>query len=235
MGPLTAAVLLSASYPDDLRRDESGESSPQDIGLALSAVVEEVLSRGLELVFGGHPTITPVVYEVAGQVTKRDKRLKREPRLRIRLFQSAYFSESYPPETQLLADRYGAEVIVTEAGVSTGDTSAQQASVAIMRSRMLATEPVAAFFIGGMKGIHEEYVRLRQCQPACTVFLFTRPGGRAALIARDVLDGVEADDPTPTIVVPDPGHPVLVLTGRGYHWLTAAALDRAMADAAPTR
>ena len=94
-------VLLSASFPDDVRADEFTNRSPQDIGLAASAVINAVLrSEAGHLVFGGHPTISPLVLTSAVHLGRKGK---------ATIFQGRFYESLIRDEVKKLVDQGYAE------------------------------------------------------------------------------------------------------------------------------
>ncbi len=171
----TRRFLLSASVPtDDDRGRRFGPFSSRDVTAAASAVAREVLHRGDVLVFGGHPSITPMVLLAAAELGVRDQ---------VVIYQSGYFSEEITSEVyRLVADDYGRMITVDAVG-GPDPRSARTASLARMRSRMLSEPLAGAFFIGGMEGIADESMEFRERHPSQPAFFFATPGGNAAKIA----------------------------------------------------
>lgn len=212
-----ADVLISASYPDDLRRREyESEASPQDIGLALAATVEAVLARGGRVVFGGHPTVTPVVLHIALLHPGAGKAL---------LFQSRYFEDQLTGEVRRLLNLPELEGVVEQHWVAEGPD--RQTSIDRLRADMLDHPLQAAFFIGGMRGVAEELSTLRSRQPRCPAFLFARPGGRAADLARQQGELLSEGDPRS-----ESGRGgAYALPGTGYAYLVDRALTSVLGPA----
>jgi hypothetical protein len=160
-------VFLSASFPDDARGDYKPHD-PAAIYAAVRAITRAVLlAPDGRLVFGAHPTISPVVLLVAGEFGVKG---------RIDVFQSRYFEGQFPEETQRLVDLGYGELIPTDA-----DPSGELApSLEIMRREMLTRRPLAAgVFIGGMEGIRGEYELLAELQPDAARLVLKAPGGMA--------------------------------------------------------
>ena len=76
-------VLLSASFPSGDRGEGVRPYYPDDIAAAASSVTEAVLRSGARLVFGGHPTISPIVLQIAGLLGAGP---------RVDIWQSEYFA-----------------------------------------------------------------------------------------------------------------------------------------------
>ena len=160
-------VFVSASVPDPRRPGEEHFAATADnvaIRDAITALVH-VVTPVATLVFGGHPAITPMVAHVAVALdTIRN----------VRIYQSKEFEPFFPAET-----REFTSLVLTEKKATRAD------SLDDMRKQMLAPAFDAAFFIGGMSGVIDEFERLRNrapCYPVATT------GGAAGVIARDMRD-----------------------------------------------
>ncbi len=159
---MTSRYLLSASIPDP-RRDPRyyATSDLTAIRDAVTAVSTIALKRG-ELVFGGHPAISPLVLLVASALGATD---------RVRIFQSEYFRDDIPPESAAFrglvwTPRIGAD---------------REASLLEMRKAMIGTGVfAAAFFIGGMEGVEEEFALFRERWPGVPAYPIASTGAAAA-------------------------------------------------------
>jgi hypothetical protein len=164
-------VLLSASFPSGERGEAFRPYDPGSISDAIVAIARGVLTAGGSLVFGGHPTVTPLVLLIAGEagVTRR-----------VVAYQSRLFEHQITPETRALEHSGVGEIRWVEAP-GRGQTGRLDASLADLRRRMLVeTEPVAGFFVGGMEGIVDEWTLASELQPLMLRMPLGRPGGAAA-------------------------------------------------------
>lgn len=178
-------VFLSASVPLP-DRDARFYRSADVIGIreAVKALAIEV-ARGGSLTFGGHPAITPLIALVLKQ-TFPDKFGS------FILFQSEYFRRLFPQENDEFID-----VHITPA---VDDNRA--ASLDAMRNEMLTHCAYdAAFFIGGMEGVIEEYEMLLKVQPGVPTYPIASTGGAALdLYQRGGWDSLLMDELTyPTL------------------------------------
>jgi SLOG cluster3 family/TIR domain len=157
-------LLLLGAFPE-------GVDSQEPVKQAVYAVATGWLSRGGHLVFGGHPTFTPLVTE-AGQRLLGD--LARE---RITIYQSKYWVTNEIAEALSTL----AEVNLIAAGHD------RDASLSEMRQRMVNDENVdIVVAVGGrtheggahQPGIDEEIALAREAMRP--VYLLGAPGGRAA-------------------------------------------------------
>lgn len=160
-------VFLSASFPSAQRGERYQPYDPAAISAAVRAVARAVLIAGGRIVFGAHPTISPVILLVAGEFKVYNA---------IDIYQSAIFEDRIPEETLRLVDLGYGEMHLIDADPS-GELAA---SLARMRYVMLAEHPLAAgIFVGGMEGIHVEYDLLAELQPHAARLPLTAPGGAA--------------------------------------------------------
>jgi hypothetical protein len=171
IGPKDASmtrIFLSASFPDPSRKAESGPYYSADIGAAASAVVEASLRVGADLVFGGHPTISPLVLHIASTLGLGE---------RVKIFQSEYFSEQITSEVLRLSEVEGASLTFVPAGKDL------DSSLKLLRRAMFGEPIDIAFFIGGMSGIIAEYELLAEAETVRVCF--EAPGGAAAKIGAE--------------------------------------------------
>lgn len=205
---MTSAILLSASYPAGERGDAVRPYDTADIAMAAAIVVEGALRSPRPLIFGGHPTISPIVLTVAQARSAGD---------RVHVFQSEHYRDSITDEVWRLIEEEHAHLHWTP------DTGDRNSSLDLMRDRMLEQPILAAFFVGGMEGIADEAALLDRRQPDAVQFFFHRPGGMAAR----VLPAAEShrNDDEPPLVWDDveTRHRAL-LRGRGYPRLVVTAL-----------
>ncbi|WP_413988040.1 hypothetical protein ACMDCR_18635 [Labrys okinawensis] len=154
-------IFLSASVPYRTPWAENARAS--EIEEAIVSLARAVFARGGRLVFGGHPSVSPLIAAVAGEYFPPDPNRKERP---IITFQSRLFEDVLPNETTEMV-RFGWSTIEwTPAlpGKTDGDTAP---SLALMRAAMLDVEgkaykryklrpPVAMVAIGGMEGVRDE-------------------------------------------------------------------------------
>ena len=171
MGQLKAggAVFLSAGVPDPAAAHFMGEADTVAISAAVSAVLEVALGRR-KLVWGGHPAITPMVWAFA-------ESMNIDYRSWVLLYQSLRFEDEFPEETKLFEN-----VVFTD---RVGDDVA--ASLTLMRQRMIAENDFeAAVFIGGMRGIVDEYELFRERAPNAAILPIVSTGGAARALGAEV-------------------------------------------------
>jgi SLOG cluster3 family len=156
-------VFLSASVPDP-RQDPKFFDTADVVGIrdAIIALVSVVLPR-TQLVFGGHPAITPMVRLVAQKIKSAH---------RVRVYQSRYFEGQMPRDNIVFED-----VVITPAGKDLDE------SLLLMRRTMLTENRFsAAFFIGGMQGVVEEHRLLQKTQPDVPCYPVASTGGASLML-----------------------------------------------------
>ena len=162
------AVFLSAGVPDPSAPHFEGEGDSAAIAAAVSALLYVTLGRR-QLIWGGHPAITPMVWAFA-------EAMNIDYGDWVTLYQSAVFKDMFPEETARFKN-----VIVTEA---VGED--RQASLAVMRRRMIGENHFgAAVFIGGMRGIFEEHRMITERSPHAKILPVMSTGGAAERLGRE--------------------------------------------------
>jgi len=133
-------IFLSASIPlpeRDVKYYETADIvAIRDAIIALTTVV---LPKH-KLIWGGHPSITPLIYYVM-------EKLGLNIQEHVQMYQSLWFKDKFPEDNNKFKN-----IVFTE---SLKDIPS---SIQLMRERMLfENEYAAAVFIGGMNGIEDEY------------------------------------------------------------------------------
>jgi hypothetical protein len=154
-----AAVLLSASFPAGEHGREVAPYDVRQIADASVYVVRALFRAGHRLVFGAHPTISPLVLSIAAEQDVRE---------RVEIFQSRWFEHVVPADTERLHELGFGTIRWIDAADS------RDASLRAMREAM-CHEIAAAVFIGGMSGIQEEAEIAVANGARC--FALTAPGG----------------------------------------------------------
>ena len=159
-------IFLSASFPSGERGQQVAPFDAGGIADAVTALVRAIFLSGGRLVFGGHPTITPLVLLIGVEL---------EAAGRVDIFQSRWFEDQVTPETQRLVESGVGELHWTDRRESLDE------SLHVMRDEMLmSTSPVAAVFVGGMSGIEEEFRAFGDAHPSVPRLALMGPGGAAA-------------------------------------------------------
>ena len=164
---MTRFIFLSASIPDP-ERDRRYYSTMDPIAIrdAARALATVVLPHAT-LFWGGHPSITPLIRVVAESLGITTPN-------RVRLFQSAWFSDRLPADNAAF-ESY--EIIPSR--------DSRSKSIANMRERMLtAARFDAAIFLGGMEGVETEFDMFRERHPSAGVYPVASTGAAALLLYR---------------------------------------------------
>jgi len=184
-------IFLSASVP--YRKGWLENVKPSEIEEAIVSVARGVFARNGRLLFGGHPSVSPLIAAVAGEYFAADPARRIRP---IVTFQSRFFEGKLPDETTEMV-RMGWSAIEWTPAVLGKSPDDPGPSLSLMRDRMLLGEgdvfkkhelkpPCAMIGIGGMEGIRDEallFLAKRRAWHVTTrpqIYLFKSGGGAAA-------------------------------------------------------
>lgn len=169
-------VMLSASIPEDL----VGSPRSQDCYTAVVVCVQHILAAGGRMIFGGHPTITPLVHYVA-----QDMVLDAGA---IDLFQLRRFEKEAPQEIhdqQIFRS-------VNWVGDVSGQASLEE-ELGLMREEMVRAAQAGIFlggktknYSGSRPGIRDEYERYLNRHPEGPVYLLGLLEGETANIINEL-------------------------------------------------
>lgn len=167
-------IFLSASCPHGARQNQYS-NDPLAIQRAILALVSIFLPHST-IVFGGHPAINPFVLEIAEQYNLLNN---------IEIFQSSFFHNQCPKEIIDLEER--GRVTWTKAQPCDSESKNRELSLTKMRDTMLNSRAFnAAFFIGGMDGVIEEFKIFKEIYTTHTpAFVIPSTKGAAKIIAED--------------------------------------------------
>lgn len=170
-------VLVSAGIPEDDWTDAPFQR--HEITQAVVAVARAILKGNGNLVFGGHPLITPLIFDVSGEIiaTQEDKSD------RVVLYQSAYFGDVLPATVWNFRQAAWASVHDIPPAIVGADA---QPSLVRMRQAML--DPKLSLHAAVMIGVAEEYRMVRAGFPNIPIYTLKRPGGTAAAIPPSNVD-----------------------------------------------
>ncbi len=167
-------IFLSASVPKVGRGNFYENSDPFLIQVAIRELVTSVIRRHT-LVWGGHPSITPMIWAIC-------KDLGIQYAERVRLYQSRLFQDDFPDENE----KFENVIYVDQVGNNLS------ASLAGMRYQMIGRNHFdAGIFVGGMEGILEEHSLFAEHQPTAKRIILTAAGGAAQQLGDSLL---ESDD-----------------------------------------
>ena len=158
-------IFLSASIPlperDAKYIDSADIIAIRDAVIALTSIV---LPK-YRLVWGGHPSITPLVYHVC-------QKMKIDIQEHVHLYQSKFFEKFYPEDNNKFKN-----VTLTDVR---GD---KDESLKFMREEMLGSgDFYAGVFIGGMDGVEDEYKMFREAHPEALIIPLASTGAAAKII-----------------------------------------------------
>ena len=200
------AVFLSASVPSP-ERAERYRRIPEAfarVEQAVLRVASAVFNAGGSLVFGGHPSISPLVgylctqYQPPPSEPGESAPLKnREPSTapRVFLWQSQAFRGTWAEPSKRLAGMPGVSVYWTPAADGErfdpdrlGERQCP-VSLEIMRHSMInESKPVAMVAVGGMEGVEEEFSVFRQFRKTAPVYALPTTGGAAEILFKNHCD-----------------------------------------------
>lgn len=148
-----SAIFLSASVPVAGRARSHEPADPLLIQRAVRELFIAMIERK-RIVWGGHPTITPMIWTICKDLGLRHAKS-------VVLYQSRFFQEHFPEE-----NRHFENVVYVDA--VPGD---REASLLRMREAMLSREDLtAAAFIAGMEGVEAEFTMFKRFHPHVTRF-----------------------------------------------------------------
>lgn len=158
-------VFLSASipYPD---RDKKFYDTADIVSIrdAVRALATVVIPKA-HLVWGGHPSITPLIRFV---MDKMNVDLKKH----VTLYQSLFFEEYFPP------DNFAFENIVL-----TENRNNRDESLELMRSKLINENDFkVGIFIGGMEGINDEHLMFKKRHPYALILPIASTGAAAKIL-----------------------------------------------------
>jgi hypothetical protein len=199
-------VFLSGSVPEPHRGFIRVQDAAFVVEQAVLALARAVLAEGGRIVFGAHPSISPLVAAVAAEYRQASAASEPKP---VIIYQSRAFEELLPNETWDM-HRFGfADLIWTDAK---GDEKFQRGNAASlkcplslteMRTRMIAEQkPVAMVIAGGMDGVREELALFRKYAPESPVYAARDTGGFALLLAANLTSEPQAPALEPRQIQP---------------------------------
>lgn len=210
LGVRTPALLLSAGVPRARTDAHTTQQQQQgsrylparrtEIRTAVVQLARFAFVRDVQLVFGGHPAISPLVLQATRAVASSD-----EPRVFV--FQSAYFHQVIPDDTERLAHWSHARLLWTRSDGPPqepdhpGDPAARTRSLQIMREAMLDLPGlVGAVFIGGMDGVEDEARLWQQRWPQRPCYALPETGGAARRLFDSDPSGFAGTLPDPAVL-----------------------------------
>jgi hypothetical protein len=163
-------IFLSASVPlPDRDAKYIGTADIIAIRDAVIALTTVVLPNH-RIIWGGHPSITPLIYYVM-------KRMDIDVQEHVTLYQSRFFEHLFPEDNNKFDN-----VKLTD---NLGDI---HSSIQHMRNRMLSENDfAAAIFIGGMDGIEVEYNMFREYHRDALLLPIASTGAATKIVYENLL------------------------------------------------
>lgn len=158
-------VFLSASIPYS-DRDKKFYDTADIVAIrdAVRALATVVIPKA-HLIWGGHPSITPLIRFVMNRMDVDSKK-------HITLYQSLFFENKFPP------DNFDFENIVT-----TEKRNNLEESLELMRNKLINENDFkVGIFIGGMEGINEEYEMFKKRHPNALILPIATTGAAAKFL-----------------------------------------------------
>ena len=151
-------IFLSASIPTPGREYYGTENAPA-IREAVMAFTKVCMELKLPFYFGGHPAISPLIYQTA-------KEYGTDFINKIKIYQSEFFKGQTPEEVS-----YFSNIQWTPKKEKIGE------SIALMREEMFKNPTECAVFIGGMNGIIDEAKLVHEKHPDAKLLPVINTGG----------------------------------------------------------
>jgi hypothetical protein len=170
-------LFLSVSLPSaDRHQNYYLNTNPLNITNAVVSFIESILKRNGKIIFGGHPTISPLVLTVAKKFIS-SLNGEKDP-IRIYIYQSEMFKDKISKFTNELLDLGIGKIIWTK---SFNDL--REKSLYDMRVQMLKEHNISAgIFIGGMEGIEREFDLFKEIYPETPIYLIGSSGGATKIL-----------------------------------------------------
>lgn len=199
------SIFLSASVPAPERAHEYERipEAPLRIEEAVIAIARAIFLEGGTLVFGAHPSISPLVARVIDHYYlpapaepmpgTADKESPHRPwqNPSLLIYQSRVWEPYWAEATERLTRHHLVKFKWIDAvpgesiDLSVKDRAQAPESMEKMRRAMIQeTSPVAMIAIGGMKGVLDEARIFAELRPGKPIYAFTTTGGATALLPR---------------------------------------------------
>ena len=186
-------VFLSASFPSPAKSAEFHRTArPFEITDAVIAATRAVLGASGKLVFGAHPTVSPLVLSVAKDFAGEFREAEGPA---IHIYQTELYRNEIPEETRELESEGLGEIHMIP---SVGEDLEE--SLDVMRRDMLKrSRPMAGgIFIGGMEGVYKpgiatsEFALFKEYCAGRPIYPIGAPGGASQILANRLVNEDEA-------------------------------------------
>ncbi len=194
-------IFLSGSVPSPKRAEKYRRDAGAQIRIeeAVISLARTVFANQGQLVFGGHPSISPLIAMIGEEYIEEDIHTlegdayneKENGYPPILMYQSRLYAHTLPPETLQMLHQGQAFIRWTNAmGGETwqsGKTGLDYPlSLGEMRGQMVSESRLDAMIcVGGMEGVEKEYAAYRKANRTGPVFAFKTSGGATAIIAQE--------------------------------------------------
>jgi SLOG cluster3 family len=185
-------IFLAASKPN--RELDTYQLMIREIDEAVLSLCRAVFSEGGRLIYGGHPSISPLIATVAAEYFRPQPGNPLPP---VLIYQSEAYANVIPQTTRLLEEmgyarihwieRFGTDEYV--AGGPHCPNSLEKMRVAMLQNPLVV--PVAMVSIGGMGGVLNEARMFLGVNPGQIYILRTTAGATAYLVTRLVAERPE--------------------------------------------
>lgn len=164
------SIFLSASIPFKERHQKYfGTADIISIRDAVIALATVALPHH-RLVWGGHPSITPIIYYVM-------ERMGLNIQKHLTLYQSLFFEKDFPQDNNRFEN-----IVFTENKGNLND------SLFLMRGRMMNENQFSAgVFIGGMDGVEIEFKLFSKTYPQALVLPIASTGAASKIVFDEYL------------------------------------------------
>jgi hypothetical protein len=164
-------IFLSASIPFKERHPKYFDTADiiaiRDSVIALTTIA----LPNHRLIWGGHPSITPIIYYV---MEKMNLNIQKH----VILYQSRFFEHLFPKDNNKFQN-----VILTD------NLGGIVESISHMRERMFKENKFeAGVFIGGMEGIEDEFKMFNEFHPKAILLPIASTGAAARIVYDDLLN-----------------------------------------------
>jgi len=197
-------ILLSASVPSKQRNEKYLKIKNAQIQIeeAVISLSRNIFQAGGQIIFGGHPSISPLVQMVASEYSiNRDVEnyMRNEKEAKpINIFQSKAYEnvipedvipeDVIPKETFALSSLGYAEILWIDAKDGekfNPEINEEQCkkSLTHMRREMIKSNTDAFVCIGGMEGVEEEFELFREYYPEKPIYILKSTGGASKILS----------------------------------------------------
>jgi hypothetical protein len=193
-------IILSASVPSGKRSEKYQQdfvkikNAQIQIEEAIVGLSRNIFQKKGRIIFGGHPSISPLVAMVAGEFHNRqndseDTSRNENQQKPIVIFQSRAYEAVIPADTTNLLNQGDSAVVWTEAvnGEAFDKAKAGQeqctGSLALMRRHMMEKNADALVCMGGMEGVEREFDLFSKMHPDKPIYILETTGGASRILA----------------------------------------------------